>query len=188
MDHDRRAEPARPARGALALLAPMLLAGIALLGWAGRGEFASHRAWWSASARAHVTLPWQALHAGMTPEQLAERLGGPALACEATPQGRRCTAPLARADGLPAAALQAQWTAAGAGERLAQLELLLPWWQHHAAARALLPRLGGPTALLPAPAPQALLWQLPQGQVRLARAPGWNPWHWTVLRWQASPP
>ncbi|KQP21771.1 hypothetical protein [Pseudorhodoferax sp. Leaf267] len=181
------ATPARPEawRG----LAVVLLALACALGaglWAGRGEFASHRAHLFGGAQARIALDYATLSAGLDEAALQQRLAGAPLRCTNTAEARICEADLARADGLPAARLRATLQ----GGRLQQTEVFLPWWRHHQAARTLAATLGAPSAYdTDAPAPgiaPGIVWAFEQGALRIARDPGWNPWRWSVLRWTAT--
>ncbi|HVR53370.1 MAG TPA: hypothetical protein VMS38_26845 [Pseudorhodoferax sp.] len=163
--------------------------GLAALLWAGRDELPDHVAHRSGAGRAQVVPDYAALSDRLDPAALARTLGAPGelpLRCAQTADGRVCTAPLLRADGQSAERLTATWQ----GTRLVRTDVRLPWWAHHGMVRALTARLGAPTrpdAEAPddAQAP-AIAWQLDHGTLRIARAPGWAPWRWTTLRWQAA--
>lgn len=155
---------------------------------AGRGQWASHWARWWGPAGADLTLDVRALSPAMDEAALLRHFAGAALACTDGVDGQRlCAAPLAHADGVTAARLQA-WLVNG---RLQAVEVWVPWWQHHSAARALVARLGAPsiasngTKTNPSP---SIAWDLPGGTLRIDRHPGWNPWRWTALHWAARTP
>lgn len=182
--------PRRPetrARRQLVAAGAALLVLAALL-WAGREELPDHLARGAGDGRARLVPDYAALSDALDPQALAQRLGGLPLRCRDGAQGRVCEAPLMQADGQGAERLVATWQDA----RLATVDLRLPWWSHHGMVRALTARLG-PPARADAPAPDdaeapAIAWQLAHGELRIARAPGWAPWRWTTLRWQAPAP
>ena len=171
----------------LALAAALGCIVIAAL-WAGRDEFANHHAYLLGASDARVTIDYAALSPAMDEAALQGRFAPAALRCsdaegDAT---RICEAALAQADGVAAARLRATL----AKGHLQQLEVFVPWWAHHRAAQALTARQGAPSAFV---TPQArtdeaasLVWPTAAGAVRLDRAPGWNPWRWSVLRWAAG--
>lgn len=160
--------------------------GLAALLWAGRDELPDHLAHRSDPDRAQAVPDYAALSDRLDPAALAHALGGLPLRCAQTADGRVCAAPLRQADGQSAERLTATWQ----GERLVRTDVRLPWWAHHGMVRALTARLGAP-ARADAAAPDdaqapAIAWQLEHGTLRIARAPGWAPWRWTTLRWQAA--
>ena len=175
---------------ALALLSLAAVLGCILVAalWAGRDEFANHRAYLLGQTDARVAMDYAALSPAMDEAALQRQLGPVALLCRDVAGGdtRLCEAPLAQADGVAAARLRATL----AQGRLQQLEVFVPWWAHHGAARTLTAHLGAPTAVGPEPAasgqPSEILWALPHGTLHTVRAPGWNPWRWSVLRWTAG--
>lgn len=181
----RQRRPEARTRRRLAFVGAAALALAALL-WAGRDELPDHLAHRSGEGRAQAVPDYAALSDRLDPAALARTLGELPLRCEQTADGRVCAAPLRQADGQSAERLVATWQ----GERLVQADVRLPWWAHHGMVRALTARLGPPTRA-DAEAPDdaqapAIAWQLDHGTLRIARAPGWAPWRWTTLRWQAA--
>lgn len=181
----RRSPEPRPRRsGALLLAAALALAGLL---WAGRAELGQHLAHWS-GRNAHQTavVDLTRLAPTLDASALARQLGQAALRCQPLDGGSVCDAAPARIGGLNAARLRATWQQG----RLQTVDILLPWWRHHAAAGMLTQRLGPPSGhtVLAADGQReaSLGWDLPQGTVRLARAPGWNPWRWSTVRWRAA--
>lgn len=152
---------------------------------AGRGHWDSHRARWWGPAGADLALDLRALSPAMDEAALLRHFSGAALACTDGMDGQRlCAAPLAHVDGVTAARLQA-WLANG---RLQAVEVWVPWWEHHNAARALVARFGAPAIASRGTATQArpsIAWELPGGWLHIDRHPGWNPWRWTTLHWAA---
>lgn len=185
----------RASRGlAIAGLGAVLLA-LAVLLWAGRAELPEHLARWSAHGqRASASIGYVRLSAELDATALGQHLGGLPLQCRPLEDGSICEAALAQADGVPATRLRATWHRAAQQNRLQTLEILVPWWAHHRSAAMLTQRLGPPSgneALAASGERLAVLtWNLPQGRVLMARAPGWNPWRWSTLRWSApgTPP
>lgn len=168
------------------LAAGLALAALAALLWAGRAELPEHLARWFAGGRAGIAVDYARLSAELDAAALARLVGGVALPCRDAAAGSVCEAALSEANGLPAAHLRATWQQA----RLRTVEVDVPWWAHHDAVRMLTARLGPPVradAALPGSgqAP-GILWALPHGALRIDRAPGWNPWAWSTLRWAAS--
>lgn len=174
----------------LALLALAAALGCILVAalWAGRDEFANHRAYLLSKADARVEMDYAALSPAMDEAALQRHFAPLALRCrnDEGSDARICEAALAQADGVAAARLRA----ALAQGRLQQLEVFVPWWAHHRAARALTAQIGAPTTFDAKPAaadqPGEIHWALAQGTLHMARDPGWNPWHWSVLRWTAG--
>lgn len=163
----------------------LALAALAALLWAGRAELPEHLSRWFGDGRARIAVDYARLSAELDAAALARLVGGVPLPCQDGPGGRVCEAALSDANGLPAARLRAIW----ARERLEAAEVTLPWWAHHDAVRQLTARLGPPAradAALPNGAPPGIVWALPHGTLWIARAPGWNPWHWSALQWRAS--
>lgn len=123
----------------LTLLA--LACALAALLWAGRGQFDSYRAWWWGPAGADLAAPYRSLSPAMDEAALQRHFAGAALRCNDVEGGERlCTAPLSHVDGVPAARLQAVL----ADGRLRAVEVWVPWWEHHSAARRLIADLGAP--------------------------------------------
>ncbi|WP_326535969.1 hypothetical protein [Pseudorhodoferax sp.] len=179
----RNPEP-RP-RGAYLPTALAVLALAALL-WSGRAELPEHLARWFGDGRARIALDLARLSPGLDAAALAQLLGGLPLPCQGSADGQVCSAALVQADDLPAAHLVATWRQA----RLQAVDITVPWWAHHGAARWLSARLGPPTGADAATpddedATPGIRWKLAQGTVQIARAPGWNPWAWSTLRWRA---
>ncbi|MGC3988019.1 MAG: hypothetical protein QM777_26680 [Pseudorhodoferax sp.] len=185
--HPRPSPEPRPRRsGALLLAALLVLAGLL---WAGRAELPAQLARWTgAGARAELALDYARLAPALDTAALARQLGGLTLPCQAQGDASVCEAALARANGIPAAALRARFQ----NGHLQSLDLLLPWWEHHRAVGMLTERLGAPggsEALADDGQPLAALrWRVPAGTVQIARAPGWNPLRWATVRWDAAPP
>jgi hypothetical protein len=159
--------------------------------WAGRGEFATHWAHLLGRDAPRIALDLAALAPNLDAAALQQRLALATLHCQAADNAsgvRVCDAALAQANGVPAARLRATLAPSG----LRQLELFVPWWAHHRAARALTAQQGAPVAVAPqAPGPASgreLVWAAGAGTVTLAASPGWNPWRWSVLRWAAVQP
>ncbi len=173
------------------LLLALLAAGcmLAALLWAGRGQLDSHRDRWLGPAGAELAPRYAALSPAMDERALQRHLAGAALVCADAAAGERhCKARLAHADGVAASRLLAVLVEG----RLRAVEVWVPWWQHHSAARSLVTVLGAPTSHASATADTAELgsiaWEMPGGTVRIARQPGWNPWHWSRLVWTARAP
>ncbi|KQP38008.1 hypothetical protein [Pseudorhodoferax sp. Leaf274] len=185
--HPQRSPEPRPRRsGALLLAALLALAGLL---WAGRADLPAHLARWTGgAARAQATLDYARLSPTLDAAALARQLDDLPLQCQALADGSACEAALAQANGLPAALLRASWQQG----RLQAVDVLVPWWAHHRAVGMLTARLGAPGGheVIAADGQRiaALSWSLPEGTVQVARAPGWNPLHWTALRWNATPP
>lgn len=188
---DSGAERRSTRRGwALALLAlTAALACIVILAlWAGRDEFGKHRAYLLGEDGARLTLDYAALSPATSEAALQRQLAPADWRCTDAEGGdaRICEAALAQANGVAAARLRVTLRQ----DRLQQAEVFVPWWAHHAMARALIAQLGAPStfdAAPPAPdQPRTIAWAFGQGTLRIARDPGWNPWHWTVLRWAAD--
>lgn len=160
------------------------LAVLAALLWAGRAELPEHLARWFGDGRARIAVDYTRLAPGLEPAGLARLLGLAPLQCHAAEDTRICEAPLAEADGLPAARLRALWRQA----QLQSVEIDLPWWAHHAAVQRLSERLGPPARANPADTGRdpRIAWDLAQGTLQIPRAPGWNPWRWRTLRWTAQ--
>lgn len=158
--------------------------------WVGRDEFSNHQAYLLGDADARVALNYAALSPAMDEAALQRHVAPATLRCrDAEDSGTRvCEAALAQAGSVAAARLRATL---GQG-RLQQLDVFVPWWAHHGAARALTAQQGAPFAIdRPEPGDdqaERLVWPAAAGSVRLARSPGWNPWRWSVLRWSASTP
>ena len=176
--------PAVP-RLAWAAATAALVLGIAGWLWGVRALLAEHLADARVGATAQATLDYATLAPTLDEASLQRRYAGLAWHCTGTAEARRCTAALARADGVAASAV----TAVFARGQLRSLVLQLPWWRHHAMARALVRKLGAPDTLAnaqpPARAAQSLVWQLPGGRVLLPREPGLQPLQWTELHWTA---
>lgn len=176
----------RPRRsGALLLAALLVLAGLL---WTGRAELPAQLARWAGGgARADVTLDYARLSPALDAAALARQLGGPPLPCQAQGEAAVCETALATANGVPAALLRARWQ----DGRLQSVDLLVPWWEHHHAVGMLTERLGAPDGneVIAADGQHlaALRWNLPEGAVQVARAPGWNPLRWSTARWEAAP-
>lgn len=156
--------------------------------WAGRDEFAKHQSYLLGEADARVAMHYAALSPALDEAALQRHFAPAALRCSNDEglDARICEAALAQADGVAAARLRATLVQG----RLQQLEVFVPWWAHHSAARALTTQQGAPSAFdTPEPGTDesaSLVWPAAAGTVRLARAPGWNPWRWSVLRWTAG--
>jgi hypothetical protein len=174
----------------LALLAlAAAVGGILVLAlWAGRDEFSTHRAYLLGDDGARVSIDYAALSPALD-EAALQRLLAPAVwRCSDTEGGaaRLCEAALAQANGVAAARLRATLRQG----QLQQTEVFVPWWAHHAAARALTAQLGAPSAYDAQPSASAqapsLRWTFAEGALHLPLAPGWNPWRWSVLRWTAG--
>ncbi len=173
------------------LLLALLAAGcmLAALLWAGRGQLDSHRDRWFGPAGADLAPRYAALSPAMDESALQRHMAGAALVCADAAAGERhCAARLAHADGVAASRLGAVLV----DGRLRTVEVWVPWWEHHSAARRLVAVLGAPTSHASAtpdsPAPGSIAWEMPGGTVRIARQPGWNPWHWSRLVWAARAP
>jgi len=143
-------------------------------------------------------MRYAALSPAMDEAALQRHAPGLAWRCAGPQEARRCDAAIAAADGVPASALRADFTHG----RLQSLALRLPWWRHHAMARALVRTLGAPDAFEHPAAPgtleapdtpdapdgqDAIVWRLPGGSLRLPAAPGLQPLRWVELRWSARP-
>jgi hypothetical protein len=168
------------------LAAGLALAALAALLWTGRAELPEHLTRWFGDGRARIAIDYSRLSAELDAASLARLAGGVPLPCQDLAGGQRvCEAALTEANGLPAAHLRASWQQA----RLQTTEVRMPWWAHHDAVRMLTTRLGPPVradAALPGSAQPGIFWALPHGSLRIDRAPGWNPWHWSALQWRAS--
>lgn len=172
-------------------LAASVAGTVVLALWAGRDEFATHRSYLLGGDGPRVALDLAALSPGLDAAALQRQLAPATLHCQAAEDAsglQVCDAALAQANGVPAARLRATLAPSG----LRHLELFVPWWAHHRAARALTAQQGAPVAVVPQ-APDSdgvreLVWAAGAGTVTLAAAPGWNPWRWTVLRWAAVQP
>ena len=162
---------------------------LAALLWAGRGQLDSHRDRWFGPAGADLALRYAALAPAMDEAALQRHMAGAALVCADAAAGERhCQARLSRADGVAASRVQAVL----AEGRLRTVTVWVPWWEHHSTARSLVATLGAPTSHANATAASAdlgsIAWEMPGGTVRIARQPGWNPWHWSQLLWTAREP
>jgi len=146
--------------------------------------------WGSASPR--VAMPYAALSPDMDEKALRAVMPSLPLRCMSEDKARNglgdrvCYASLDAADGAPALTAAFFFD----GGRLAQGVVQVPWWGHHAAARALVAKLGMPEAIQDQRVKGARLiqWGVANGIVVINRDPGWDPLGWSAVFWMPRPP
>ena len=172
-----------------AVLATGLIAGLVVVANLPRMHvYLKH--WGTASPR--VAMPYAALSPDMDEKALRAALPSLPLRCISEDRARNglgdrvCWASLDAADGAPALTAAFFFD----GGRLAQGVVHVPWWGHHAAARALVAKLGVPEAIQDRRVKGARLvqWGVANGLVGINRDPGWDPLGWSAVFWMPRPP
>lgn len=146
--------------------------------------------WGAASPR--VAMPYSALSPDMDEKALRAALPSLPLRCISEDKSRNglgdrvCYASLDAADEAPALTAAFFFD----GGRLARGVVHVPWWGHHAAARALVAKLGMPEAIQDQRLKGARLvqWRVANGIVVINRDPGWDPLGWSAVFWMPRPP
>ena len=176
----------RRLRYPLLLLAALAVAGLL---WRHQAELPAYRGLLFGGHPA-VSPRFEAMSSVVDEAALRQHFGALPWRCEAgrspdDPSADRiCRADIGRADGLPAMAL----TASLREGRVLGVSVLLPWWAHHAALRALVSRFGAPETIDRTAEPGAAVqWRLPGGWLGLDRRPGFDPLATSRLRWRAEP-
>ncbi|MFZ4287874.1 hypothetical protein [Variovorax sp. HJSM1_2] len=133
-----------------------------------------------------VAMRYAQLSAQMDEAALKAHFDGLPLGCapaQHQPSQTECLATPDQVDGVSALQLRLLL----ADGHLSEATVLLPWWRHHTALRALLRDLGAAHALSPENEPQPqIIWRVPGGEVRLNRAPGFDPLHASRIVWRAA--
>lgn len=135
--------------------------------------------------QAAVTMRYAQLSAQMDEAALKAHFDGLALVCapaQNQPTQVECLATPDQVDGV--SALQLRFGLVDG--HLTEAAVLVPWWRHHTALRALLRDLGAAQSLSPEndPPPQ-IIWCVPGGEVQLNRVPGFDPLHASRIVWRA---
>jgi hypothetical protein len=133
-----------------------------------------------------IAMRYAQLTAQMDEAALKSHFDGLALVCapvNAQPTRVECLATPHQLDGVSALQLRL----ALVDGRLSEAAVLVPWWHHHTALRALLRDLGAAHSLSPenVPHPQ-IIWRVPGGEVLLNRVPGFDPLHASRILWRAA--
>jgi hypothetical protein len=133
-----------------------------------------------------VSMRYAQLSAQMDEAALQAHFVGLGLVCQpaqAQSAKQECLAAPEQVDGV--SALQLRLVLVDGG--LTQATVLVPWWSHHAALRVLLRDLGAAQALSPEDDPHpSIAWRVPGGEVRLNRAPGFDPLRASSIVWRAT--
>lgn len=143
---------------------------------------------WGASSP-RIASPFTRLSGDMDEKALRAALPELSLRCMAEDKARNglgdrtCFASVDAVDGAPALTA-AFFLDSG---RLVHAVVQVPWWGHHAAARALVARFGMPEAANDGPVRGVRLmqWRLASGLVEINRDPGWDPLGWSAMYWMA---
>ena len=139
-------------------------------------------------AQGAVAMRYAQLSGQMDEAALKAHFAGLAMLCrpvQAQPTQQECLATPQQVDGVSALQLRLVLT----DGRLTKATVLVPWWRHNPALRVLLRDLGAAQALSPQDdAHPSIIWRVPGGEVRLNRAPGFDPLYASRIVWRAVVP
>ncbi len=138
------------------------------------------------SGQSAIAMRYAQLSAQMDEAALKVHFDGLALVCapaKSKPTQVECLATPDQVDEVSALQLRLLLV----DGHLSEATVLVPWWRHHTALRALLRDLGAAQSLSPEHDLQPqIIWRVPGGEVRLNRAPGFDPLHASRILWRAA--